>query len=323
MATPQDQKTGTGADASVRVSVVIPTYNCEPYILQTLASVIDQTFVDWEVIIVDDGSTDRTVALATGVDPRVRVLQQANAGVCAARNKGYAASTGRFLCFMDHDDFWFPEKLERQLAWMDRMPELGVVYSTCIRWHAVDGRFPEPSSLAPRDVPDVLDEAFTGWVYHQFMRDSCALTSSALIRREALERCGAFDESLAYSEDWDLFLRISRQFPFAQMRWPSTLYRQHQKQGSRVARARDFRSELLLKAADDWGLVGPDGRGVDPTEFQHLIAHYRMEFGRQHLAYGSRGTGVQALLDAWRRHPAKLRYLAQAVAGVAGWRPSS
>lgn len=323
MATEPTTAAPATAAAPVLVSVVVPTYNCEPYIRQTLGSVMAQTMPDWELIVVDDGSTDHTVALATGMDPRIRVLRQANAGVCAARNHGYQVSSGRFVCFMDHDDYWFAEKLERQLAWMQRMPELGVVYSTCIRWHAVNGRFPEPESLRPQGVPDVLDEDFTGWVYHQFMRDSCALTSSALIRREALERCGLFDINLAYSEDWDLFLRISRQFPFAQMHWPTTLYRQHQKQGSRVARPRDFRSDLLLRAEKDWGLVGPDGRAVDATAFQHQLAHYRMEYGRQHLAYGSRSTGVKALLDAWRRHPTKIRYLAQAVAGAAGWKPSS
>ena len=249
-----------GADARPLVSIVIPSYNCERYIRQTLQGIVAQTVSDWEVIVVDDGSTDATVAIASTIDPRVRVVQQANAGVCVARNRGYAESAGRYLCFMDHDDYWFAEKLERQLGWMQRMPELGVVYSTCIRWHAVDGVFPPPESLRPAPDEDTLDAEFTGWVYHQFMRDSCALTSSALIRREALEKCGLFDVDLAYSEDWDLFLRIARHYPFAQMHWPSTLYRQHLNQGSRVARPRDFRSDLLLRAEKDWGLVGPDGK---------------------------------------------------------------
>lgn len=312
-----------GRPPSPLVSIVIPTYNCEPYIRQTLQSIVDQTCTDWEVIIVDDGSHDATVRIASSIDPRIRVIEQANAGVCVARNRGYAEARGRFLCFMDHDDYWFAEKLDRQLGWMRRMPELGVVYSTCIRWHATDGVFPPPESLQTSCDDDVLDEPFTGWVYHQFMQDSCALTSSALIRREALERCGLFDAELPYSEDWDLFLRISREFPFAQMRWPSTLYRQHQRQGSRVARPRDYRSELLLRAQRTWGLVGPDGRVINAAEFRRQIARYRMEFGRQHLACGDRRLGVSSLLDAWRRHPTQLRYLGLAIAGAAGWKPQA
>ena len=305
------------------VSIVIPSYNCERYIRQTLQGIVAQTVSDWEVIVVDDGSTDATVAIASTIDPRVRVVQQANAGVCVARNRGYAESAGSYLCFMDHDDYWFAEKLERQLGWMQRMPELGVVYSTCIRWHAAGGVFPPPESLRPASDEDTLDAEFTGWVYHQFMRDSCALTSSALIRREALEKCGLFDVDLAYSEDWDLFLRISRHYRFAQMHWPSTLYRQHLNQGSRVARPRDFRSDLLLRAEKDWGLIGPDDKAIDRAEFQQLVARYRMEYGRQHLASGDRRVGVQALIDAWWRHPAKLRYLGLALAGAAGWTPAA
>lgn len=311
------------ASARPRVSIVIPSYNCERYIRQTLQGIVAQTVTDWEVIVVDDGSTDATVAIASTIDSRVRVVQQANAGVCVARNRGYAEASGSYLCFMDHDDYWFAEKLERQLGWMQRMPELGVVYSTCIRWHAADGVFPPPESLRPASAEDILDAEFTGWVYHQFMRDSCALTSSALIRREALDKCGLFDVDLAYSEDWDLFLRIARHYPFAQMHWPSTLYRQHLNQGSRVARARDFRSDLLLRAEKDWGLVGPNGKAIDRGEFQQLIARYRMEYGRQHLSSGDRRMGVQALIDAWRRHPAQLSYLVMAVAGASGWTPAA
>jgi glycosyltransferase involved in cell wall biosynthesis len=303
------------------VSVIIPSYNCEKYIAQTLKGVIEQTFTDWELIVVDDASTDRTVALCQGVDPRIRVITQPNAGVCAARNRGFRASTGDFICFLDHDDYWLPEKLSRQLAWMTRRPEFGVVYSNCLYWHRVDGEFPDPPSIAPASINDVLDERFTGWVYHQFMIDSCALTSSALIRREALERFGLFDESLAYSEDWDLFLRLSRHYQFAQMNWTSTLYRQHDRQGSRIARPVDFRCELLLKAQSEWGLVGPDGTAVDADLFRRLIARYRMEYGRLHLACGSRVTGLQALFDAWRRDPLRLKYLAMLLAGAAGWRP--
>lgn len=305
------------------VSVIIPSYNCEKYIAQTLQGVIEQTFTDWELIVVDDSSSDRTVALCTDVDPRIRVISQPNAGVCAARNRGYRESMGEFVCFLDHDDYWLPEKLSLQMAWMARRPEFGMVYSNCLYWRRVDGEFPMPSEVAPAAADDLLDASHTGWVYHQFMIDSCALTSSALIRREALEKVGLFDESLAYSEDWDLFLRLSRHYQFAQMNWTSTLYRQHDRQGSRVARPTDFRCDLLLKAQSEWGLAGPDGTAVDADRFRQLIARYRMEYGRLHLACGSRLTGIRALFDAWCRDPARLKYLGMLLAGAFGWRPSA
>ncbi len=305
------------------VSIIIPTYNCERYIAETLGSVIAQTVGDWEVIVVDDGSRDRTVEIASGMDPRIRVIEQKNAGVCVARNKGFDASRGRFLCFLDHDDYWFAEKLERQLGWMERRPELGVVYSNCTYWLPQQGRFAPAESLRPTDDADVLDEAFTGWVYHQFMLDSCALTSSAMIRREALQACGLFDVTLPYSEDWDLFLRLSRSYQFAQMRWASTLYRQHERQGSRMVRPVDYRTELLLRAQRSWGMKGPDGTPVDAREFARRLAHYRMDFGRTHLMAGNRYQGLAALFDAWRRQPTRLRYLALVAAACVGWVPKS
>jgi glycosyltransferase involved in cell wall biosynthesis len=305
------------------VSIVVPSFNCEQYIRQTLQSVVEQTFTDWELIVVDDGSTDQTVDIASDIDPRIRVVQQRNARVCAARNRGFAESIGRFVCFMDHDDYWFPEKLARQVGWMTRMPELGVVYSNCIYWHAKDGVFPAPESMRPTNDGDALDADFTGWVYHQFMLDSCALTSSAMIRREALDACGLFDESLPYSEDWDIFLRLTRKYPFAQMTWGSTLYRQHEHQGSRVARPVDYRSELLVRAEQAWGLTGPDGTIVDQQLFNRTLARYRMEFGWQHLAYGDRRKGIQAMLDAWQRDHRRWRALAMAAAAMLGWRPDS
>jgi hypothetical protein len=100
------------------------------------------------------------------------------------------------------------------------------------------------------------------------------------------------------------------------------MYRQHGVQGSRVARPVDHRSQLLESAARRHGLASRDGRRVDATEFRRTLAHYEMEFGYQHLQYGDAGLGIRSLFKAWRRQPARLRYLALAAAGMAGWRPA-
>lgn len=305
------------------VSIIVPSYNCERYIQETLSSVVAQTLQDWELILVDDGSTDRTVELAEGFDPRVRVVRQRNAGVCVARNRGFRESRGRFVNFLDHDDYWYPGKLQCQIDWFERRPDLGVVFTSEIWWHARDGRFPTPAEMQAGDPDDALDESLTGWVYHLFMLDCHALMSATLIRRSALEKVGLFDEALAYSEDWDLFLRLAREVQFARVRWPYTLYRQHARQGSRMARDRDFRTELLLKAERTWGLASPDGRAADRSTFNRTIAKYRMQFGRHHVSCGNIGAGVSALADAWRRDPWHARYLAMAAAALVGWRPKA
>src|SRR5688572_25071133 len=98
-----------------RVAVIIPSYNCQRYIAYTIDSVLNQTLNDLELIVVDDGSTDRTQEIIASYGSPVRLIAQANAGVCAARNRGIREATSDFICLLDHDDYWFPDKLARQV----------------------------------------------------------------------------------------------------------------------------------------------------------------------------------------------------------------
>ncbi len=307
------------------VSVVIPTYNVERYIEQTLQSVLAQSHRALEVLVVDDGSSDRTrdlVAAVAAADPRVRLVTQANQGVCVARNRGLADSRGEFLCFLDHDDWWAPWKLAEQLAAFDRVPDAGVVFSDFLNWFPGDSGFAEPASVLPtlEGVP-AHDPEFSGWIYHQFLVDCWALTSTAMIRRSALDAAGAFDPALPYSEDWDLWLRLSVQVPFVKLAAVSTLYRQHPHQGNRKLREVDFRTRLLESAAARHGLASRDGRTLERNRFVQNLARYHMQFGLHHLEHGKRRVAIGAFSRAWRHHPARLKYGALIAAAALGWRP--
>jgi glycosyltransferase involved in cell wall biosynthesis len=210
------------------VSIVIPSFNCSLYIHETINSMLAQRGVaDMEVIVVDDGSTDDTVEQARRYGGVVRVVQQPNAGVSAARNRGIREAQGDFIALVDHDDYWFPTKLAGQLAAFTSHPEVDVVFSDFSRWHAdgPDGRFPPPAVFAEGARPQGTDPDFSGWIYHQMLRDSWILTSTALTRASVFAQVGLFDESLPYSEDWDFWLRVSRQCRFLKLREVSTLYR--------------------------------------------------------------------------------------------------
>jgi glycosyltransferase involved in cell wall biosynthesis len=115
------------------ISVVVPAYNAERTILETIASVQQQTFSDFELIVINDGSTDGTLEqLNTVKDPRLKVFSYENGGISVARNRGIAQATGEFIAFLDADDLWTPDKLELQLAALQQHPEVGVAYSwTC------------------------------------------------------------------------------------------------------------------------------------------------------------------------------------------------
>jgi glycosyltransferase involved in cell wall biosynthesis len=304
------------------VSIIIPTYNCEAYIAETLNSVLSQTLSNLELIVVDDGSTDRTCEIVASHGSSVRLLAQANSGVCAARNYGIREAAGRYICLMDHDDYWFPDKLALQVEQMEAHPEIGLVYSSFIWWHPdKKGVFPDLASFEPASFLTGIDEEFSGWIYHLLLLDCWILTSAALIRAEVFDKCGAYDESLPYSEDWDLWLRICREYQVIKLNKPLTLYRQHPKQGNRMARDIDYRTKLLCDAAVKWGLSSQDGRSITKREFTQNIARYQLEFGLWHLASGNVKTANHSLLQAWLKHPVNLKTLAYVPAGLLGWRP--
>ena len=212
--------TGTGPP----VSVVLPTYNRAPLLGRAIRSVLGQSYGDFEVIVVDDGSTDETAAVVAGFDdPRVQYLQLArNTGAGAARNVGIRMARGKFLAFQDSDDEWMPSKLAKQMEAFEGAPSgLGVVYSDMQRvWG--DGT---TSYLA---APDVLSGRLIGgpaWFYQV-----CDLgVQSTLIRRECLEAAGHFNEELPALEDLEMFIRLSRLCAFERLREP--LVRYHDTQG--------------------------------------------------------------------------------------------
>lgn len=305
------------------VSVVIPTYNGQRFIADTLGAVLAQTHPAVEIIVVDDGSTDGTCQRVRELAPQALLLQQRNARVSAARNKGLAAARGEFVIFLDQDDIWHPQQLARQVAWMQQATDCGAVVCRYHHWHPGESGYPEPASIWPTDPGLAIDPDFSGWVYHQFLFDCWALTSGTLMRRSAVAALGGFDTHLPYSEDWDLWLRLSQQVPFALLTWPPVLYRQHPVQGSREVRQRDYRTELLLRYAHRHGLKSRDGRAMAPGRFDRIVSGYQAEFGYHHLQLGHRWTGVRALAAAWWRAPGHPKRLLLAMAGALGWRPRS
>jgi glycosyltransferase involved in cell wall biosynthesis len=203
------------------VSVVVATYNQAQWLDQTIASVRGQQCEDWELIVVDDGSTDGTAAVVAryATDARIRCLRQARQERAAARNRGIAESTGRLVAFLDADDVWRPEKLARQLAALEREPAAAFCY-TLARFVDASG-----NPLPLRKPPHALG----GCIFPALMRANRVILSSVLARRAILEEVGAFDATLPAlgCEDWDLWLRLARRHPVAVVDEELTLYRQH------------------------------------------------------------------------------------------------
>lgn len=185
------------------VSVIIPAYNAEPFIAETVKSALNQTFNDVEVIVVDDGSNDRTAERLEEFGNRIRVHRQANAGVAEARNAGVKMSSGSWIAFLDADDTWLPQKLERQLA----LRHAPLVYSDRFNIGARGG------------LPVVQSEVtrmHEGDVFLPLMLEGNFITnSSVLIRRDVFEATGGFAAGVSPAEDWDLWLRVAERHPVA------------------------------------------------------------------------------------------------------------
>jgi len=194
------------APAQPLASVVIIAYNCADYAGQAIRSVLGQTWIHLELIVVDDGSTDRTPEVVRSIDDsRLRYVRQKNSGPNAARNEGIRQARGDFIAFLDCDDWWLPAKLERQLARAIDHPEIGLVYSLAAR---VD------TSGRPGDRFASIVE---GRVLDRLLLGNCIAgsASSAMVTRRAIEAVGTFDESLHYAEDWEYWIRIASQFEVA------------------------------------------------------------------------------------------------------------
>lgn len=198
------------------ISVIIPAYNAEHTILKTIESVQRQTFLDFELIVIDDGSTDHTLELLYTIqDSRLKIFSNENGGVSVARNRGIAHATGEFIAFLDADDLWTTDKLELQLAALQQHPEAGVAYS----WT----HFLSEEELLHTDSPVF----FEGNVYVQLLLWNFLYSgSNPLIRKQALESIGEFDPTLTYGEDWELYLRLAASWSFVLVPQAQILYRQ-------------------------------------------------------------------------------------------------
>ena len=183
----------------VPVSVIIPTFNRWPMLGEAVESVLCQTMGAYELIVVDDGSTDETPRRLRDYGVRLGVLSQSRRGVAAARNLGASRASGRYLAFLDSDDLWHPRKLQRQLGFMEHNPRVEICQTDEI-WIRSGVRV-NPRNRHRKPSGDIFRASL----------ERCLVSPSAvMMRRELFERVGGFDESLPVCEDYDLWLRIAK-----------------------------------------------------------------------------------------------------------------
>ena len=219
------------------VSVIIPAYNCAQLLPQAVESVRKQTYQDFEVIIVDDGSEDETWDVIKSISAdwdKVRAFRIPHRGPAAARNRGIAEMKGKWIALLDADDLWLPEKLARCMEYLAKHPDISIVYTPM-----------KPIRLDGKEMKGHTKPCFAGQLTRKLFKSIFIHTPSTVFHKRVIEQCGAFDESLSIAEDYEYWLRVSTKFefglidePLAIRRWrPTSLTRSNRLKG-RITKAK-------------------------------------------------------------------------------------
>lgn len=242
------------------ISIVIPIYNATNHLAETLESVLAQTLTDWELILVDDGSTDSSVELAEGYvgrDARIQLIRQANGGIVAARNRGIAETdqSSEFISLLDHDDLWEPNALQV-------LQDALATHADCVAAHGIVQMIDKGDSplhghfgkfggherrgvFRRRTVIWPLDHPTT---FAVFAFGNCIMTpGQVLVRRSALDKVGSFDPVCLPDDDWDMWLRLSRLGDFAFLNQPLLHYRLHANNASNDQRMMEQAEQTLRR----------------------------------------------------------------------------
>jgi glycosyltransferase involved in cell wall biosynthesis len=230
------------------ISVVIPTYNYAHFVTKAVESVLDQTYRHFEIILVDDGSTDDTPERLRPYEDRIRYVYQDNQGLSAARNTGIQTSRGDLVAFLDSDDLWHPRKLEFQVRCLAESPRICLVAADVVKGLQGEWADLESSSLPTRPV-----------TLREMLIRSRFGPSSVLVRRHCFDIVGLFDTSLRSAEDRDMWIRILSHFPAVKLALPLWWYRQHAGNMSKAAsRMEECEMKVLRQALDSIDTVRHD-----------------------------------------------------------------
>lgn len=274
------------------VSVIVAAYNYGRYLAACLDSLCAQTFVDWEAVIVDDGSTDDTPQVVARYlpDERIRYLCTDHVGQPAAKNHGIRAASGRYVAFLDADDVWLPEKLEKQVRLLDEKPEVGVVAT---RRMQIDPQ----GNVVPLDADYVQHRGYV--VEHMFWRNFVCFSSS-MVRASVFERVGVFDEALPLAIDYDLWLRAARCFAFDYVDEPLVYYRSgHANLSKRQTERLQCVRRIMRRFLDENG----GRRIVRRRTIRMAWAEHWMDTAADHAFHGQRWAALAACCRSLAHRP--------------------
>jgi glycosyltransferase involved in cell wall biosynthesis len=301
----------------VDLSVIIPTYNRAQFLPVVVNSLRKSGAEGLEILIVDDGSTDDTAAVANGLGEPVRYILQKNAGPAAARNNGFGQAKGRYLAFVDSDDGWLPGAADGLIRLLDRHPDVDVLFTDARMGNDTDGFVSwidiaggsAFAALPGREIEAHVRVLDRRPLFRRMAERNMVFISCTVVRREAFAKIGMFDPSLCGAADWHLWLRLASRSNFAFRRQPLGMYYRHDACMSNDHDGMKREFCMTLKTLLEDGSLGADG---DREWVRQRLRHHL--FGYAYTAY-DRGDYAEAR----RRFAALLRDGGLEVKGAAYW----
>jgi len=288
---------------SPTVSVIIPTYNRAHLVGRAIQSVLDQTYKDFEIIVVDDGSTDNTEEIVNGFgDHRIRYIRhKENRGAAAARNTGIKAARGEYIAFQDSDDEWLPEKLEKQIRVFETAPpEVGVVYTDMLR-------ISENGKTEYWHSPSITNGGLINPKTSDYQVMGLGIQST-LIRKDCFDKVGLFDEKFTRFIDLELFIRLSKHYRFEHIKEPLVKYHATQGISSNVNSLLTAQKLLFEKYSEE------------AKKNRKFLAKQYFGMGIALCSNGRFNRGRSYLIKAIKAYPLNIRYLGAAFASLLGQR---
>jgi glycosyltransferase involved in cell wall biosynthesis len=290
------------------VSIIIPTYNYARFIAEALASVHSQSYSNWEVIVVDDGSTDNTEEVVKGLaadEPRISYLRQDNARQAAARNKGIRHAQGRYFQFLDADDLIEPQKLAQQVGFLEQHPDVDITYCG-VRYFSSE-----------RAGELLLSRQYSSWedsgawmpeisgrgkqVLLALLRNNIMVVNAPLIRREVIDRVGFFDVGLTPVEDWEYLIRCAADgvvFSFNDFEGARALVRAHEESSS-LNQTRYLAAALKMRKKI--AQLNFDAEALEIN--REKLAETEGHLGIEEVVQGKLGSGISQMLKAAFKDP--------------------
>lgn len=271
------------------ISIITPTYNREDYIAQAIESVLVQSYPHFEMIIVDDGSTDDTKNLLRRFqgDSRIRYSYQKNQGQSVARNKGLSVAQGDYICFLDSDNYWFSNKLEKSLKAFSENPKIDIVYGDIV---TVD----EQGNELTRDNM----RRYSGEITRYLLRDNCVSMNTAMVRQRCFGELGGLDTSCKVADDYEMWLRFSAKYTYLYLHEYLAYYRVMRNQISSNKDKRFLYNEKILR-----NFQQRFPQAVSPEVFQEGWCYFFTRKGRYHAQVGQFGLATKNYLKALQCQP--------------------